>query len=116
MSGPESTDKTYRGNCHCGAYVFEFRMPEIKSAKRCNCSICTKKGYLWLEVGKQSSYTVVRDEGKVTEYTFGPGKAIHRFCGACGTALACHIPSWPEGKNLGINVIIYLPTYLFGCL
>ncbi|TGO77074.1 hypothetical protein BELL_0124g00120 [Botrytis elliptica] len=39
--------KTYNGNCHCGAFKFTIKMPEITTATQCNCSICFKKGYRW---------------------------------------------------------------------
>ncbi len=35
----------YRGGCHCGRVAFEVD-GDIKLVSECNCSICTKKGYL----------------------------------------------------------------------
>jgi hypothetical protein len=67
--------KTYRGNCHCGAFVFEVTTPEIKSVTACNCSICTKKGYLW--IFPQSPISIVKGDGALKEYAFGPKKTIH---------------------------------------
>ncbi|KAK3944938.1 putative glutathione-dependent formaldehyde-activating gfa protein [Diplogelasinospora grovesii] len=84
----QAPKKTYRGNCHCGAFIFEVTVPEIKSVSGCNCSICTKKGYLLIFPG-DGDFKVVKDEGKLTEYT-SSGKYIHKFCSNCGTAVLVH--------------------------
>ncbi|KAK3347015.1 Mss4-like protein [Lasiosphaeria hispida] len=77
--------KTYRGNCHCGAFVYEVELPEIKAVSACNCSICTKKGYLWV---KPSEIKVVKgDEDALTGYTFGSKTFYHKFCPTCATPL-----------------------------
>lgn len=72
--------KTYRGNCHCGAFVYEARLPGIDSAHECNCSICYKKGYLWLFVGDEpGDFTVVRgEESQLSVYTFGGHNIQHK--------------------------------------
>ena len=44
--GPPSL-KTYRGNCHCGAFVWEAELPEITVGRTCNCSVCYKKGSMY---------------------------------------------------------------------
>lgn len=74
MSETESTKK-YRGNCHCGAFVFEIEAPEIKTATECQCSICTKKGYLWTKPSK--AMTVIKGEGTLVRYAFGAKNLDH---------------------------------------
>ena len=37
-------------SCHCGAVQFEVDAPEHIHAEECNCSICSKSGYLHLIV------------------------------------------------------------------
>ena len=74
MAEGEAT-KTYRASCHCGAFIFEVRAPEITSAAACNCSICTKKGYLWTIPGEPM--TIVKGDGSLKEYTFGPKRTVH---------------------------------------
>ena len=34
----------YKGRCHCGRIQFSFRSPEITDARRCNCSLCQRRG------------------------------------------------------------------------
>ncbi|KAK4121717.1 hypothetical protein N657DRAFT_116887 [Parathielavia appendiculata] len=99
MSEAEQPTKTYRGNCHCGAYVFEVEAPEITSLSDCKCSICSKRqgGYLWVE----KPLTVIKDEGKLVHYSFGPKKVDHQFCGSCGTTVIATIDQFPK---VGVNV------------
>lgn len=75
--------KTYRGNCHCGAYVFEFDAPEIKTYTECNCSICFKKGYAWLFPGHDNIKVVKGDDNTLKTYQFNEGKFEHRVSGSC---------------------------------
>jgi len=79
-SNPEEAPelKTYRGNCHCGAFVYEVQLPEIKSAGQCNCSICTKKGYLWAFPSTVNFKVVKGDESELTEYQFGSKNLSHK--------------------------------------
>jgi hypothetical protein len=60
-------DVLYHGNCHCGRYRFQVSAPRIDSAISCTCSLCAKKGYLWL-LPAEGSFTVVKDEGCLVEY------------------------------------------------
>ncbi|KAK3687489.1 Mss4-like protein [Podospora appendiculata] len=93
--------KAYRGNCHCGAFIYEFSMPEIKTANACNCSICTKKGYVWVFPGE--SLKVVKDKGTLVEYKFNAGNTVHKFCGTCGTAVTAFNATYPAGKQTAVN-------------
>jgi len=93
--------KTYRGNCHCTTFVYEFESPEIQTARECNCSICYKKGYLWVSPSAGSYRVVKGDEAALTAYTFGSGKWVHKFCGICATPL---MVVNEEGGRRGINV------------
>ncbi|MGR8935486.1 MAG: GFA family protein [Gammaproteobacteria bacterium] len=41
---------TYTGGCHCGAVRYEVDVPENLLVYECNCSICSKSGFLHLIV------------------------------------------------------------------
>jgi hypothetical protein len=73
----EAATITYRGNCHCGDIVFEAKLPEIKSAFHCECSICIRKGYLWLMPGIGNVSIVKGSLEELTTYTFGEKKLKH---------------------------------------
>ncbi|KAK3898450.1 hypothetical protein C8A05DRAFT_37960 [Staphylotrichum tortipilum] len=97
---PPGPVKTYRGNCHCGAFVFEVDAPEITKGSDCNCSICTKRAYLWLVPEKP--IVVVRDEGKLVGYRFASKNMDHKFCSVCGTTVMA--TSEMFAAKMGINV------------
>ena len=41
---------THTGGCHCGRVRFEVQAPAKLDVLDCNCSICSKTGYLHLIV------------------------------------------------------------------
>ena len=43
---------THTGSCHCGRVTFEVIAPRVLNVTDCNCSICSKSGYLHLIVPK----------------------------------------------------------------
>lgn len=77
--------KQYQGSCHCGAVQFSFEDEEIKSALRCNCSLCLRKG------AQMSTFVLSSDQLKIDAdpavlglYQFGQHIAKHYFCKNCG--------------------------------
>ena len=40
----------HTGGCHCGRVTFEVIAPAVLKVSECNCSICSKAGYLHLVV------------------------------------------------------------------
>lgn len=49
----------------------------------CNCSICTKKGFLHLIVPPEN-FELLSGKDDLTTYTFNTGVAKHTFCKHCG--------------------------------
>ncbi|KAK0641577.1 Mss4-like protein [Cercophora newfieldiana] len=92
--------KTYRGNCHCGGYIFEVKTHEIKTAIGCNCSSCSKKAYLWLFL-PEGSVSV----GMLTEFICGPHKSTHRFCSRCATSVFATKPSYRPGTAVNARAL-----------
>ncbi|KAK4191957.1 Mss4-like protein [Podospora australis] len=101
MAETEAKITKYRGNCHCGGFVFEIEMPEVKQIVLCNCSICIKKSYVSLMPGVELN--IIKDEGLHTEYSFGNKNLTHRFCSKCGTATYGTAAAYPPPMNLGVN-------------
>jgi hypothetical protein len=96
--------KTYRGNCHCGAFKFSVKLPELTSVMECNCSICSKKGYKWV-FPTEDAFIVEKDDGKLKDYRFGKKNMSHMFCSICGTGVMGKMPGAPKGQ-MGLNVSI----------
>jgi hypothetical protein len=73
----------HRGGCHCGRVRFEVDAPRRLNVMECNCSICSKTGYLHLIVPR-SRFRLLQGEDALTTYTFNTGTAKHFFCTTCG--------------------------------
>lgn len=71
-----------RGSCHCGRIVFELDAP-IASVVECNCSICRRRGALWIGA-TEAQLRIVSGESELTLYRFGTETAKHYFCKHCG--------------------------------
>ena len=74
--------RTYQGGCHCGRVRFEVETDLVRVVD-CNCSICTKKGFLHLIVAPERFRMLAGAEALAT-YRFNTGTAVHRFCRTCG--------------------------------
>ena len=74
--------KVCEGGCHCGAVRFRIEVDELKAID-CNCSICTKKGFLHLIVPPER-FTLLKGQDALTTYQFNTGVAKHLFCKTCG--------------------------------
>lgn len=99
----------YTGGCHCGAVTFEVEAPQTLAVTRCNCSICTKSGFLHLMVPR-SNFRLLSGEGELTTYTFNTGVAKHTFCRTCGIK-SFYVPrSHPEGIDVNVNCLDAPPS------
>lgn len=96
------------GSCHCGVVAFEVEAPESVEVERCNCSICTKSGFLHLIVPK-SKFKLLKGDEQLTTYTFNSGVAKHTFCRLCGVK-AFYVPrSNPDGIDINLNCLDATP-------
>ncbi|KAJ7130921.1 glutathione-dependent formaldehyde-activating enzyme [Mycena filopes] len=94
----------YRGNCHCGAFKFTFKAPELKQGHACTCSFCSKNGYLW--GFPTTDFTVVKGDEETTlrTYEFGKRTMVHKFCPTCGSTVLARLPSGEGSPRVGINI------------
>ncbi|KAJ7770990.1 glutathione-dependent formaldehyde-activating enzyme [Mycena maculata] len=93
----------YRGNCHCGAFKFTFKAAALKQAYACNCSFCSKNGYLWAFPATSEDFVVVKgdEDSTLKTYEFGKRTMAHKFCPTCGTSVMARIHS---RQAVGINI------------
>jgi hypothetical protein len=73
---------TYTGGCHCGRVRFEVTT-DLAEVSDCNCSMCTKKGFLHVIVPPEQ-FRLLSGREDLTTYTFNTGVAQHHFCRHCG--------------------------------
>lgn len=94
----------YRGGCHCGRVRFEVTAPAEIQANECNCSICSKSGFLHLIV-PLSRFHLIQGEEYLTTYTFNTGVAKHLFCKVCGVK-SFYVPrSNPDGYSVNVRCL-----------
>ena len=95
---------THTGGCHCGRVRFEVVAPEVLAVSDCNCSICSKSGYLHLIVPK-SRFKLLSGSDALTTYQFNTGTAKHLFCSTCGIK-SFYVPrSHPDGYSVNARCI-----------
>ena len=89
-------------HCHCGAVELELTLPGgIVDPRRCNCSICRRKGAVVASV-PLANLKVSRGADKLTLYEFNSRVAKHYFCSVCGIYTHHQRRSSPE--LYGFNV------------
>ena len=94
----------HRGGCHCGAVRYEVEAPEDLKVTECNCSICSKSGYLHLIVPR-SRFRLLGGEDNLATYTFDTHEAKHLFCKTCGIK-SFYIPrSDPDGFSVNVHCL-----------
>lgn len=77
--------QTYTGRCHCGAVRFRFRSEEITSGRRCNCSICIRKGAVVSpRYYPPEAFEELTGLESLTVYQWGDRDVYHYFCKVCG--------------------------------
>jgi len=94
----------YAGSCHCGAVTFEVEAASDLEVEHCNCSICTKSGFLHLIVPR-SRFRLLTGKNSLVTYTFNTGVAQHTFCGICGIK-PFYVPrSNPDGIDVNVHCL-----------
>jgi hypothetical protein len=94
----------HRGACHCGRVRFEVDAALDIDALECNCSICSKSGFLHLIVPR-SRFRLLQGSADLTTYTFNTGVAKHLFCKTCGIK-PFYVPrSNPDGYSVNVRCL-----------
>lgn len=94
----------HTGGCHCGRVRFEVIAPAHIQVLECNCSICSKAGYLHLIVPRDR-FTLLRGREALTLYTFNTHTARHWFCSICGIK-SFYVPrSHPDGLSINVRCL-----------
>ena len=106
----------HKGSCHCGRITFEVE-GEIEQVIECNCSHCSRKGYLlWFVARRQ--LRLVTPEADMATYRFNKHVIDHHFCPVCGCApfgfgkdpsgketAAINVRCLPELDRSGLKVV-----------
>lgn len=85
--------KTYVGSCHCGKVRYE-ATTDLAQVLQCNCSICSRAGYL-LTFVPEDQFKLLAGEDSLSDYQFHKHHIHHVFCTTCG------IRSFAKGVGRG---------------
>lgn len=94
----------YQGSCHCRTITFEIEAPEYIEAEQCNCSICSKSGFIHL-ILPLSKFKLLSGNDAISIYTFNTGLAKHTFCKYCGIKPFYTPRSNPDGIDVNVNCL-----------
>ncbi|MBI2964354.1 MAG: GFA family protein [Deltaproteobacteria bacterium] len=72
----------FTGGCHCGRVRFRVEAT-LERVTECNCSVCSKKGFLHLIVPRER-FELLAGADELSTYRFNTGVAQHLFCRHCG--------------------------------
>jgi hypothetical protein len=94
----------HHGSCHCGAVRLAVEAPEHIDAYECNCSMCTRTGFLHLIVPAER-FRLLSGADALSNYTFNTGTAQHYFCRICGVR-PYYVPrSNPNGFSVNVRCL-----------
>jgi hypothetical protein len=90
---------THSGSCHCGAVKFEADLDLSQPVNSCNCSHCSRKGFL-LAFIPAATFRQTTD-APLTEYRFNREHIAHQFCPTCG------VQAFAKGKHpaTGLDIV-----------
>lgn len=92
----------YTGSCHCGKVRFEVAA-DLGRVISCNCSICSRAGYLLMFVSEEQ-FSLQSGEDALNDYQFNKQHIHHLFCGTCGIR-SFGRGAGPDGKMMyAVNV------------
>ncbi|KAI4120158.1 MAG: hypothetical protein LQ345_000114 [Seirophora villosa] len=89
----------HTGACHCQSVKFSILAPRDVEICECNCSMCSMRGSLGLEI-PAPSLKLLSGKENLSEYRFNTGTAKHWFCRTCGIC-PLYVPrSNPDGYSI----------------
>src|SRR5271154_2913132 len=94
----------HTGGCHCGRVRFEVLAASSLQVLECNCSICSKAGYLHLIVPAEQ-FKLLSGSDALSCYSFNTHTAKHLFCSSCGVK-SFYVPrSHPDGYSVNARCL-----------
>jgi hypothetical protein len=95
---------THTGGCHCGRVRFEVVAGAHIEVTECDCSMCSKVGFLHLIVPAER-FKLLSGGDALMSYTFNTHIAKHLFCTTCGVK-SFYVPrSHPDGISVNARCI-----------
>jgi hypothetical protein len=102
MMGGQMPLQDYEGGCHCGAVRFRVT-GDLARVTECNCSMCSKKGFLHLIVAPDA-FELISGKDALTTNRFNTGTAKHTFCTTCGIHPST-FPARPDKIDVNVRCL-----------
>ncbi len=92
----------HKATCHCGSVELELDFSDgMPEPRRCDCSICRRKGAVVTSV-PLTGLKIVKGVEVLTLYQFDSKEAKHYFCSVCG--IYTHHQRRSHPHQYGVNV------------
>ncbi|EDK30504.1 glutathione-dependent formaldehyde-activating, GFA [Vibrionales bacterium SWAT-3] len=92
----------HKATCHCGAVELELSLPNgIEKPRRCDCSICRRKGAIVGSVALDG-IKILKGAEYLKLYQFNTNTAKHYFCSNCG--IYTHHQRRSSPNEYGFNI------------
>ena len=112
--GGVTVEARHRLSCHCGSVVLELDLPEgIVDPRRCDCSICRRKGAIVASV-RLDGIRVVQGHEALARYQFNTFVAEHWFCSRCGIYTHHRRRSHPDQYGYNVGCLEGINPFLIG--
>lgn len=96
-------EQTYEGSCHCGRVRFRATL-DLGESRVCNCSMCTKKGFIHAIIAPEK-FELLSGADALSTYTFNTGVAKHTFCRHCGIHAFYTPRSHPDKVDVNVRCL-----------
>ena len=91
-----------KATCHCGAVELAIQFQDgLKNIRRCDCSLCSRKGYVMASV-PLARLQVLKGKESISLYQWGTRVAEHYFCSSCG--IHTHHRRRSNPLEYGVNI------------
>ncbi|KAI0536292.1 glutathione-dependent formaldehyde-activating enzyme [Xylaria digitata] len=98
---------TYEAGCHCGYIKFTFTLSpglDEYQVMRCNCSACTRFGYLLVYPDAKDVVWHNNGRERCTNYQFNTKTRDHMSCPKCGASLGIDFREVFKPHRFGFSV------------
>ncbi|MGI1677807.1 MAG: GFA family protein [Cellvibrionaceae bacterium] len=100
--GKTKIQEKHKATCHCGSVELELSLPHgIENPRRCDCSICRRKGAVVGSVDL-SGIKIIKGKEYLKLYQFNTNTAKHYFCSNCG--IYTHHQRRSNPNEYGFNI------------
>ena len=114
--GATAIKSRHRLSCHCGSVVLELDLPDgIVNPRRCNCSMCRRRGAIVASV-PLAAIRIVQGAESLKLYQFNTNTARHYFCSHCGIYTHHQRRSVPTEYGFNVGCLEGVDPYELGAV